>query len=166
MKKFLLVVLLLFTLCACDDDGKQMANPDDRYMYIIEMINEHESFQTTSNYVDIGVEMAKIENGYRHYITIDNPRIAMYDIEILGIEKGVDYRNNMAANVGIFEDKEYNMVPNQANIDDGFVKGIVVSGVSKEPQTTLYIFVQFKNADYSITRSEYFQLDASYEAEQ
>ena len=133
MKKFLLVVLLLFTLCACDDDGKQMANPDDRYMYIIEMINEHESFQTT---------------------------------EILGIEKGVDYRNNMAANVGIFEDKEYNMVPNQANIDDGFVKGIVVSGVSKEPQTTLYIFVQFKNADYSITRSEYFQLDASYEAEQ
>ena len=86
--------------------------------------------------------------------------------EILGIEKGVDYRNNMAANVGIFEDKEYNMVPNQANIDDGFVKGIVVSGVSKEPQTTLYIFVQFKNADYSITRSEYFQLDASYEAEQ
>ena len=140
MKKFLLVVLLLFTLCACDDDGKQMANPDDRYMYIIEMINEHESFQTTSNYFDIGVEMAKIENGYRHY--------------------------NMAANVGIFEDKEYNMVPNQANIDDGFVKGIVVSGVSKEPQTTLYIFVQFKNADYSITRSEYFQLDASYEAEQ
>ena len=166
MKKILILFCILLCLSGCQDDGKQMANPDDRYLYIIEMINEHESFQTASNYFDIETEMAKIENGYRYYITVDNPRIAMYDIEILAIEKNVDYRTNMAANVGIFEDKEYNMVPNQANIDDGFVKGIVVSGVSKEPQTTLYIFVQFKNADYSITRSEYFQLDASYEAEQ
>ncbi len=165
MRKLLLIICLLFGLCACQEDGKQLANPDDRYMYIIEMIREHESFQTNSDHFDISVEMAKIENGYRYYITIDNPRIAMYDIEMLAIEKDVDYRNNMAANVGIFEEKEYNMVPNQANIEQGFVKGIVVSGISTKPQTTLYIFVQFKNADYSITRSEYFCLDVNYEEE-
>ena len=165
MKKLLLIICLLLGLCACQEDGKQLANPDDRYMYIIEMIREHESFATSSDYFDIAVEMAKIENGYRYYITIDNPRIAMYDIEMLAIEKDVDYRNNMAANVGIFEEKEYNMVPNQANIDQGFVKGIVVSGISVKPQTTLYIFVQFKNADYSTTRSEYFRLDVTYEEE-
>ncbi len=165
MKKLLLIICLLISLCACQEDGKQLANPDDRYMYLIEMIREHESFQTSSDYFDIAVEMAKIENGYRYYITIDNPRIAMYDIEMLAIEKDVDYRSNMAANVGIFEEKEYNMVPNQANIDQGFVKGIVVSGISVKPQTTLYIFVQFKNADYSITRSEYFRLDVAYEEE-
>ena len=165
MKKLLLIICLLISLCACQEDGKQLANPDDRYMYLIEMIREHESFQTSSDYFDIAVEMAKIENGYRYYITIDNPRIAMYDIEMLAIEKDVDYRSNMAANVGIFEEKEYNMVPNQANIDQGFVKGIVVSGISVKPQTTLYIFVQFKNADYSITRSEYFRLDVTYEEE-
>ena len=165
MKKLLLIICLLISLCACQEDGKQLANPDDRYMYLIEMIREHESFQTSSDYFDIAVEMAKIENGYRYYITIDNPRIAMYDIEMLAIEKDVDYRSNMAANVGIFEEKEYNMVPNQANIDQGFVKGIVVSGICVKPQTTLYIFVQFKNADYSITRSEYFRLDVAYEEE-
>ena len=90
MKKLLLVLLLLLSLCACEEDGKQMANPDERYMFIIEMIGEHDSFQETSNYFDIAVEMAKIEDGYRYYITIDNPRIAMYDIELLAIEKNVD----------------------------------------------------------------------------
>ena len=165
MKKLLIVLSLLLCLCGCEEDGKQVANPDDRYLYIIEMINEHENFQEVSNYFDISTEMAKIENGYRYYITVDNPRIAMYDIEILAIEKNVDYRNNMAANVGIFEDKEYNMVPNQANSSKGYFKGVVVSGISKEPSTTLYIFVQFKNADYSIVRSEYFRLDVSYEEE-
>lgn len=162
MKRLILILVLLMSLCACEQDGKQMANPDDRYMYIIEMIGEHDSFQSTSNYFDISAEMAKIENGYRYYITIDNPRIAMYDIELLAIEKNVDYRNTMAANVGIFEDKEYNMVPNQANIEQGFVKGIVASAITKYPETTLYIFVQFKNSDYSVVRSEYFKLDVSY----
>ena len=162
MKKILLIILLLFTMCACSDDGKQKADPDERYMYIIEMISEHETFQDSSNYFDIAVEMAKISDGYRYYITIDNPRIAMYDIELLAIEKSVDYRTQMAANVGIFEEKEYHMVPNQSNPDQGYVKGIVASGVSKNPMTTLFIFVQFKNSDFSAVRSEYFKLDVSY----
>jgi len=165
MKKLFLILIVLLSLCACQDEGKEMANPDDRYMYIIEMIGEHDSFQDASNYFDISAEMAKIDGGYRYYITIDNPRIAMYDIEMLAIEKNVDYRNTMAANVGIFEDKEYNMVPNQANIEQGFVKGIVASAISQYPETTLYIFVQFKNSDFSIVRSEYFKLDVSYEGE-
>ena len=62
MKKLLIVLCLLLCLCGCEEDGKQMANPDDRYLYIIEMINEHENFQEVSNYFDIGTEMAKIEN--------------------------------------------------------------------------------------------------------
>ena len=160
-----MVICILLCLCGCQEDGKQKADPDERYMYIIEMISEHESFQETSNYFDIAVEMAKIENGYRYYITIDNPRIAMYDIELLAIEKNVDYRTNMAANVGIFEEKEYHMVPNQSNPEKGFFKGIVASGISRDPSTTLYIFVQFKNSDFSAVRSEYFKLDVSYEAE-
>jgi hypothetical protein len=162
MKKIILIIAIILCLCGCEDDGKKKADPDERYMYIIEMISEHESFQETSNYFDIAVEMAKIENGYRYYITIDNPRIAMYDVELLAIEKNVDYRTNMAANVGIFEEKEYHMVPNQSNPDQGYVKGIVASGISKDPSTTLYIFVQFKNSDYSAVRSEYFKLDVSY----
>jgi hypothetical protein len=162
MKKLLIVLCLLLCLCGCEEDGKQMANPDDRYLYIIEMINEHENFQEVSNYFDIGTEMAKIENGYRYYITVDNPRIAMYDIELLAIEEGVDYMNNMAANVGIFEETQYNMVPNQANSEMGYVKGVVASGVTNNPQTTLYVFVQFKNSDYSLSHSEFIRLDANY----
>ena len=162
MKKLILLLLTLFMLSACQDPGKEMTNPDGRYTYIIDMIKEHEVFSDTSNYFDINVEMAKIEGGYRYYITIDNPRIAMYDIELLAIEPDVDYLNTMAANVGIFETKEYNLVPNQSNPAQGYVKGVVASGISSKSETTLYVFVQFKNSDYSTTRSEYFKLDVKY----
>ena len=165
MKKALLILTLLLILGGCGNAGKKEANVNERYANIIELIREHENFAVSSNYYDISVEMARINEGYRYYITIDNPRIAMYDIELLAIEEGVDYMSKMAANVGIFEEMQYNMIPNQANAAKGFTKGVIASGVSSKPETTLYIFTQFKNQDFSKIHSEYFKLDVKYEAE-
>ena len=165
MKKALLIFTLLLALSGCMNIGRKEANVNERYSNIIELIKEHENFATTSNYYDISVEMAKINEGYRYYITIDNPRIAMYDIELLAIEDGVDYMANMAANVGIFEETQYNMIPNQSNAAKGFTKGIIASGISTKPETTLYIFTQFKNQDFSKIHSEYFKLNVKYETE-
>lgn len=165
MKKTILFLLLLVLISGCSS-SRNSASAEERYANIIELISEHESFSSSSAYFDISVEMAKINTGYRYYITVDNPRVAMYDIELLAIEKDVDYHNNMAANVGVFEETQYNMVPNQSYVEKGFVKGIVASGLSQNADTTLYIFVQFKNADYSLNHTEYLQLDVRYEDQQ
>ena len=107
--------------------------------------------------------MARIEDGYRYYVIIDKPTLAMYDIEVLAIEPDGDYQNNMAANVGIFEEEEYHMIPNQSNVQEGYVKGVIASGLTQNPEITLHIFVQFKNADYSTVHTEYLELTAAYE---
>ena len=159
------VLLLLISLWGCKDAGKETADPNERYAYIIEMIREHEAFSDRSDYFDITVEMAKIDDGYRYYITLDNPRIAMYDVELLAVEEGVDYMSRMAANVGIFEEREYHLVPNQSNPKENFMKGLVASAVTPRAETVLYVFVQFKSADYSTVHSEYFRFDTSYQGE-
>ena len=163
--RFLSVLFLLIALCGCSNAGRQTADPNERYAFIIDLIRGQEVFSDRSDYFDIAVEMAKIDDGYRYYITLDNPRIAMYDVELLAIEDGVDYTNTMAANVGIFEEREYHLVPNQSNPKQNYMKGVVASAVTSRPETTLYIFVQFKNADYSAVHSEYFRFDVSYPGE-
>ena len=162
-KKIISLLFALILLCSCTEIGRKKADPNERYVLMVETLQEHELFAEESSYFDISADMAKIEGGYRYYITIDNPRLAMYDVELLAIEKDVNYLNNMAANVGIFEDTKYNMIPNQSNPEKGYVKGIVASGVSSSPETTLYVFVQFKNADHTSAHSEYFKLDVKYE---
>ena len=157
------VIIGVLLLCGCSLLPNKTQDADDRYFYLIDMLNEHETFSDASRYFAIEVEMAKIENGYRYYIIIDDPQLAMYDIELIAIEKDVDYTEKMAANIGIFEDTQYNMIPNQSNVEDGYVKGLVASGVSSKAETTLYIFVQFKNSDYSIVHNEYFAIDCRYE---
>lgn len=163
MKRLLIIVLILLCLSGCKQIGKQDVDPDQRYFDLIETIKERDTFVDTSNYYDISVEMASIEDGYRYYVIIDNPHVAIYDIEAIAIENDVDYSKTMAANVGIFEDTVYSMIPNQKNPDKGFVPGIVFSGITQSPETTLYIYVSFKNEDHSIVHSEYFKLDVKNE---
>lgn len=162
MKKILLILISLLCLCSCKEIGKKDINPDQRYLSIIDSIKQHDTFLDTSNYFDISAEMAKIDDGYRYYVTIDNSTAALYDVEALAIEQDVDYTNVMAANVGVFEDKEYALVPNQKNPDKGYVSGVVISGTSKQSRTTLYVYVSFKNEDHSATHVEYFKLNVEY----
>lgn len=165
MKKIILILCLMISLCGCQLLNKAKNDSEDRYKSLIEMLKAHESFSDGSSYYNITGQMAKIDDGYRYYITIDSPSIAMFDLEAIAIEKGVDYNKTMAANIGIFEENEYCLVPNQTNPDKGYYAGAIMSGVSSEPETSLYIFVQFKNEDYSNNHSEYIKLDVKYEEE-
>jgi len=163
MRKILIVFLVSLILCGCSEIGKQDVDPNQRYYALIETIKERDSFLDVSNYYDLSVEMAKIDDGYRYYVTIDNPRAALYDVEAMAIEKDVDYTDKMAANVGVFEDSVYSMIPNQKNPDKGYVTGLVMSGVCESEEITLYIYISFKNEDYSVIHNEYFKVDVTYE---
>lgn len=163
MKKILIVLICLLCISGCQEVGKENIDPNERYYVLIDYIREHEGFLSYSNYYDISAEMAKIEDGYRYYVTIDNPKSAIYDVEAVAIEENRDYTNTMAANVGIFEDKIYSLIPNQKNSEKGYVNGLVMSGVTENSETTLYIYVSFKNEDHSITKTEYFKIDVAFE---
>lgn len=161
MKKLFLVLILIFSLSACSSDSGTSANDAHviRYYDMIELINSYSNFSTSSNYFDISGEISEIDDGYRYYIFIDNARVTMYDIEAIAIEKGVDYSNTMTANIGIFESDEYHMVPNQSDIDLGYVKGVSISGFTTTENPTLYVLVQWKNKNRDTTYREFFEID-------
>lgn len=150
-------------LVGCSTIKKNTIDNNERYYNLIEIIKENDNFIEDSNYYDVKVEMATINNGYRYYITIDNAHAAMYNIEAIAIELDSDYSNQMTANIGIFDELEYCMIPNQSNADKGFVEGLIISGTTKNQETTLYLLVQWYNKDYSQQYREFFKLDTYYE---
>lgn len=152
--------LLVLSNCSI---GKKTANPNDKYLDMIELINSYEDFSESSDYFNVSAEETLLKDGsYRFYIVIDKAKVAMYDVEAIGIEKGVDYTNFMAANVGIFEDDTYTMIPNQANPDKGYVSGIVISGLTSSQETTVYLLVQWKSKDLLTTTRQFLKVDAKY----
>ena len=161
MKK-ILILLLVFCLCGCQNNVTQEESSSERYLDMISLIKNNEVFLDRSAYFDVEIEVAKIDEGYRYYVIVDNPVIASYDVEVMAIEMGVDYSKQMAATIGIFDETEYSLIPNQSNPDKGFMEGLIASGMSDRDSVTLYILIQWKSKDMSVTYREYLKLQGSY----
>ena len=159
MKKIVLLVITLFLLSGCveNDVGNDLY---DKYDNMIAEAKNSEYYEESSAYFDISLDIADNSAGnYRFYIIIDNSSIAMYDIEAVAVEKDEDYSNKMAACIGIFEDLEYSMVPGQVNIDNGYMKGMSISGLTTNPSPVIYLLIQWKNSSRKETYKHYYKLD-------
>lgn len=156
MKKIIVVILLLL-LVACSD-GVIDKNTNEKYLDMVAQLQEHNDFLNKSEFFDVSYDISKINGAYRFYVIIDNVKTAMYDVVAVAVEKDVDYSNHMAANIGIFEENMYSLVPNQYNAEKGYMKGISISGISEKANPTIYLLVEWKNKDMSITHREYIVL--------
>lgn len=143
-------------LCSCNIFNNK-TDYEEKYINLIETISEHEEFATFSNNFSISAEINQInESSYRYFVTIDNPRVAMYGVEVVAVEKGINYANNMAANVGVLDDTSYNMIPGQSRVEKGYVKGLTVSGVSASEAPVIDVLVQWHGKDQNVTQ-EFFE---------
>lgn len=135
-------------LSACSI-GKTKNKNDETYLNLADSLTNHVFSNCESNSCaytnkfNVSYEIASTNDGYRFYVIIDKPRNAMYGIQVLAAENGIDSSINMAANAGIFEDGEYNMLPGQVNFEKGYVNGISVSGVTSSNTPTINVLVQW-----------------------
>jgi len=166
MKRSLIFLLLFVTLlsgCArkeSDEDIKM-----EKYKYIYQTVSDNDSFLSEPLYYDLDVSMSKLsDKEYRYDITIDNPQRAMYDIQVMAIENNLEYSltNKMMPTIGILENDSINMVPYQIDYERGYVKGVILSGVTEDPVVNLKIRVSYK--DYLLVREtkEYYNITVDY----
>ena len=133
------------------------------YFDFMKLLQEREEFTSSSLNYNISSEITSIgDNQYRYFVTIDKPKIAMYDIEIMAIEQGKDYSDNIAASAGILSTIQYNMIPNQSKVEDGYVSGISISGISSNSQINLRVLVQWENKDASVINRDCYILELEY----
>ena len=169
MKRLLSVLLVgLIVLSSCSNSSSS-SNTDEstivNYYYdMLELLTSATSFLDEPIYFDITVDIAKIDDGYRYYVIVDNAKIALYNVQVLAIVVGEDYSDTMAPSAGIFEGT-YNMIPNQANVDAGYVAGLSVSGLCEEGEITIDILVRYTSSDMETIVREYYRYTATYQEE-
>ncbi|MBR2811809.1 MAG: hypothetical protein IKD69_10545 [Solobacterium sp.] len=166
MKKMLLICLTAVTiLTGCRPKTTADDANLDAYRTYFDSIVYNSQFTSSSEYYSISTEMVKIREGsFRYYVFFDEPQVSMYDVIILAIENDMAYNEEkMMPSIGIF-DSRYSMIPYQVNLDEGYVKGIVISGECSEPQLQLKIMVEWKDHNRANTYREFHQLNLSVEA--
>lgn len=161
MKKLILVFLCLI-LFGCDKNQENKNLAFQSYNDMKQLLQTNQKYNSKFEQAKLSIEVDKVDKEYRYYVFLDNPKIAMYNISAMAIIDDQNYDNIMAANFGIFEDVDYNMIPNQNNVKNGFIKGFMMSGSSSKPNFKLKILVQWQNENNSKLFQEFVLLDGNY----
>lgn len=151
MFKKAISLLLVVLLASCTNNANSILEEENfsRYQAYYTSIFDNDRFiREPSNY-ELDVVFTKIDNKYRYDIIIDQPIIAMYDVEVMVIENDQPFErtDKMMPSFGVFESDKTNMIPYQVNIEKGYAKGIVVSGLVDVKIVELKIMIGWK--DYS-----------------
>lgn len=167
MIKKALVLFLLLSLSACTFDTQEYLSQENykRYQAYYTSIFDNDRFITFTDAYYIELVFTKIQDQYRYDIIIDEPAIAMYDIEVMVVENDVIFEraDKMMPSFGIFELNETNMIPFQVDVDKGYAKGIIVSGMVDVPIVELKVMVAWKDYAKLNSTREFFMFNLDYE---
>jgi len=144
MKKLLTILLLFICFTSCTSKGNsESQKKHEQYIKHYEEVIDNTIFSSKNAApFDINVVMNRLGDGsYRYDIIIDQPQIAMYNIQVIAVENNTSYQNadKLMPTFGIFDNGSYNMMPYQTNVENGYVKGIIVSAITTESIINLKI---------------------------
>ncbi len=162
MRKLVLFCTLAILVSGCSNN--KIKENDFQYTYnsFVNSILDNNGNDTAEIPFAHHLEVTKESSGeYRYAITIDDARIAMYNIQMMVVDKSASGQYPF---IGLMNDEpEYSMIPNQENKENNFVKGIVLEGLSATPKFTLLIQVSWKDYAQVNTRSVFFSYVYDYD---
>lgn len=163
MSKFKCIMLCMLVLVGC---SKKTMNENDfhnTYNSFVDSILDNNGAESVDIPFRHKLDVQKIsENEYHYTVTIDEPKIAMYHIQMMVVDR------NMSGTypfIGLLNNKDdhYSMIPHQENKNQNFVKGISLEGVSQTPSFTLNIQVSWKDYAQVNTYTAFFNYTYEYQ---
>lgn len=158
------VLLMILTGCNREQEAQRREQVNQYETFYRSLLNE-DRFQTSSRNFKITAEIDEVDGKYEYYITIEDPKIAMYDVQVMVVEDKVPFSssNIMMPNAGIFESAS-TLIPNQARRDKGFMSGILLNHSDlTSPTVSLRILVSWKNYTNLETFKEVFEFNLTYQ---
>ena len=167
MKKIVLSLMIFLLLVGCSNaqniENEQLARYES---YWNSLLNETTFMNASRNFNIEGI-IQKSGDLYEYYVVIDEPKTAMYDVEIMIIENKsrFDEYETMVPSVGIF-DAMINMVPYQVRKESNYREGAALGRQElSNDEVTLQIMVMWKNYTKLESFKEVFELSLKYETE-
>lgn len=146
--KFTLILVMLLVLIGCSKGSSREEVLLSKYETAYNELVSNTKFEEQSEYYHLEVLTSKLEDGtYRVDVILDQAQIAMYNIQmIMELDStGEEQYEEINASLGIVDDSQYNLIPNQVNEDNGFYAGLILSSISKNESGSLKMMITWSN---------------------
>lgn len=164
-KLLILLCLLAMSISGCDKRNTNDKEFQNTYNSFVDSILDNNGVDSTDIPFAHRLEVEKDDQDLYHYrVIIDQPRIAMYHIQMMVVDKS---SSNAYPFIGLMKDEDsVNMIPNQENKEKNFVQGIILEGTSSTPSFTLLVQVSWKDYAQINNRTVFFSYTYDYDQAQ
>lgn len=163
MRKLLVLCIAgLLLTTGCSKHNSNEKDFQNTYDSFVDSILDNNGAESNDIPFSHNLQVVKESSGeYRYEITIDQPRVAMYNIQMMVVDKNTSGEYPF---IGLLSDEDqYNMVPFQENKEKNFVKGIILGGVSANPKFSLHVQVSWKDFGQINTNTAFFNYTYDYD---
>ncbi len=158
MKKLLILFVFCFTLVGCSSNNL-LEEQQKVYNGFKESLTNNGELISKEIPFQYGIEIEQVNGKYIYKVKIDDPLVVMTSIQMLVLNPNDLTNDYVSSTKGIFDEQVYNMVPNQQNIESGYVNEIILEGVSDEPSFKLYTMVVFKDRNQLTQKQIFFSFN-------
>lgn len=164
MRKFFIFCMMFMVIVSGCSNKRKLEENYSVYKSYIDLVIDNKENVSTNLPFEYEIELYDQEDGtYRYVITIDAPKTAMYDIQMIAIDKTLDGTQMTYPTVGILgddADSKFHMIPNQVNVDKNYVAGFHLDGISKTNDFRLNVLVVWKDYEGLVTYKAFFNADS------
>lgn len=166
----LVVICAILLLSGCSSRNRIEEESMKNYETFINAVINNKGIESKSIPFDYKMIQEKQNDGsYKYEVIINNPRVAMYDIQAIAVDQAVDSNTNIYPCLGLVGDDvdhSFYMVPYQANPNLDYWQGIILDGISKQKQFTLNVLVSWKDSTRSNQYNAFFNCSFAEESEE
>lgn len=137
MKKYLILCLLCLILIGCHHELSD--NNMNKYSEIKNTLTKCKDFDKDFPF-QVSVVYNEIQGQWRYDLIIDQPVVSMYNITAISYSQ---YQTDeISPNIGIFDEIKYHLVPDYVNKENGYYKGIQLSGIVSQ-KSNVYVYISY-----------------------
>lgn len=159
MKKILNILLVSIVLLSGCNGKETNVEQIKLYEGFKESIMNNGGLPSTNIPFDYDVEIKEKANVYYYTVIVSNPRVYMGNVQMLVLNPDDLTTDYVSSSKGVFDEHELSMIPNQENMEKGYMKDIKLSGVSEKKNFQLYCMISYKDHDQQNQYQTYFSFD-------
>ncbi len=135
--------MLCLLITGCKSDSNEMGDKLNlQYQKYIQKLIEQQEFNNKSDEFSIRLVLNKINDTETRYdIIIDSPKINMYALQAIAKVENDD--ESSLPSLGILEEESFSLVPGVVDKTRGIYRGVNLSGVTREKNINVIIYLRF-----------------------
>lgn len=144
MRKLSIILICCLSLFGCAKKSEPTDDINEKYKNYIEMIIKNKDSYTENIPFDYELTVQENDKGeFVYEVAISNPKIAMYDVEMIVADVSKIGKESIFPSIGIADEEKFSMIPFQSNPERGFYPGFACNGVTDNANLDLNVMVVY-----------------------